>query len=110
MMYVSVTGLKTNNLYASMKFWLLTIPAFRAAQKADGILLCENKSRNGYQHTLTVWKTKAHMLAYVRSPKQMKAMRAFRSIAIGRLLSYESDGAPSWDEELLKWEREARNS
>jgi hypothetical protein len=26
------------------------------------------------------------------------------------LLSYESDGAPNWDEELLKWEREARNS
>ena len=46
-MHVSVTGLKTNNLYASMKFWLLTIPAFREAQKAEGILLCENKSRNG---------------------------------------------------------------
>jgi hypothetical protein len=91
-----------------MKFWLLTIPAFRAAQKADGILLCENKSRNGYQHTLTVWKTKAHMLAYVRSPKHMKAMRAFPSIAIGRLLSYESDIVPSWDEALLKWEREAK--
>jgi len=92
-----------------MKFWLLTIPAFRAAQKADGILLCENKSRNGYQHTLTVWKTKAHMLAYVRSPKHMKAMRAFPSIAIGRLLSYESDVVPSWEEALLKWEREARD-
>ena len=86
-MYVSVTGLKTNNLYASMKFWLLTIPAFGAAQKADGILLCENKSRNGYQHTLTVWQTKAHMVAYVRSPKHIKAMRAFPSIAIGRLKS-----------------------
>ena len=47
-MYVSVTGLKTNNVYASMKFWLLTIPAFRAAQKADGILLCEKKSSNGF--------------------------------------------------------------
>jgi len=25
------------------------------------------------------------------------------------LLSYESDAVPSWDEALLKWEREARN-
>ena len=108
-MHVSVAGLKTNNLYASMKFWLLTIPAFREAQKAEGILLCENKSRNGYQHTLTVWKTKAHMLAYLRSPKHMKAMKAFRSIAIGKLLSYESNIVPSWDEALLKWEREARD-
>ena len=94
-MYVSVTGLKTNNVYASMKFWLFTIPAFRAAQKANGILLCENNSRNGYKHTLTVWETKAHMLAYVRSPKHLKAIRAFPSIAIGRLLSYESDVIPS---------------
>ena len=103
-------GLKTLNLYASMKFWLLTIPAFRAAQKADGIILCENKSRVGYQHTLTVWETKAHMLAYVRSPKHMKAIRAFPSIAVGRLLSYESDVIPNWDEALLEWEREARES
>ena len=47
-MYVSVRGLKTNNLYASIKVCLLTIPAFRAVEKADGILLCENKSRDGY--------------------------------------------------------------
>ena len=107
-MYVSVTGLKTNNVYASMKFWLFTIPAFRAAQKANGILLCENNSRNGYKHTLTVWETKAHMLAYVRSPTHLKAIKAFPSIAIGRLLSYESDVIPSWDEALLKWGREAR--
>jgi hypothetical protein len=49
------------------------------------------------------------MLAYVRSPKHMKAMRAFPSIAIGRLLSYESDVVPSWEEALLKWEQEARD-
>ena len=49
------------------------------------------------------------MLSYVRSPKHMKAMKAFPSIAIGRLLSYESDAIPSWDEALLKWEREARD-
>ena len=49
------------------------------------------------------------MLAYVRSPKHMKAMKAFPSIAIGRLLSYESDFIPTWDEALLKWEQEARD-
>jgi hypothetical protein len=47
-MYISVTGLKTYTQYASMMFWLLTIPAFKAAQKADGILLCEKKSSNGF--------------------------------------------------------------
>lgn len=108
-MYVSVTGLKTHSLYASMKFWFLTIPALRAAQRADGILLCENKSRNGCHHTLTVWKSRAHMLEYVRSPKHVKAIRSFSSIAVGGLLSYESNNIPSWEEALLKWDQEARN-
>jgi len=39
----------------------------------------------------------------------MKAMKAFPSMASGRLLSYESDVVPSWDEGLLKLEREARD-
>jgi len=43
-MYISVTGLKTYTQYASMMFWLLTIPAFKAGQKADGILLCEKRA------------------------------------------------------------------
>ena len=39
----------------------------------------------------------------------MKAMKALPSMVSGRLLSYESDVVPSWDEGLLKWEREARD-
>ena len=39
----------------------------------------------------------------------MKAMKAFPSIVSGRLLSYESDVVPSWDEGLPKLEREARD-
>ena len=39
----------------------------------------------------------------------MKAMKAFPSMTSGRLLSYESDVVPSWDEGLLKLEREARD-
>ena len=39
----------------------------------------------------------------------MKAMKAFPSMVSGRLLSYESDVVPSWDEGLLKLEREARD-
>jgi hypothetical protein len=75
-MCVSVTGLKTRGLYASLKFWVLTIPAFNAAKKAEGILLCESKDQAGWGHTLTVWKSKRYMLAYIRSPIHVKAMRA----------------------------------
>ena len=40
-MYVSVTGLKPKGLTGWIRFWKLTIPASKDAQKADGILsLC----------------------------------------------------------------------
>ena len=57
-MYVSVTGLKPKGFIARIRFWITTLPASRAAQMADGILFCDFKTRNGYHHTLTVWKTK----------------------------------------------------
>jgi len=33
--YVSVTGLKTKGFMSWIRFWMLAIPAFRAAQKAE---------------------------------------------------------------------------
>ena len=36
-MYVSVTGLKPKGLIGWIRFWKLTIPASKDAQKADGI-------------------------------------------------------------------------
>jgi len=57
-MYVSITGLKPKGLIGWIRFWKLTIPASKDAQKADGILHCAFNSRHGYQHTLTVWKSK----------------------------------------------------
>jgi len=35
-MYISITGLKPKNFLSKIKFWMLAIPSFRAAQKADG--------------------------------------------------------------------------
>ena len=52
-MYISITGLKPKNFLSKIKFWMLAIPSFRAAQKADGNLFCEVKEVNGYKHTLT---------------------------------------------------------
>jgi len=107
-MYVSVTGLRTKNFYTSIRFWLLTIPAFRAAQKANGILFCENRKKNGYHHTLTVWESKKYMIAYFQSPLHTKAMRAFPSIATGKVFGYESKTIPPWDKALKEWELNAR--
>ena len=64
-MYVSITGLKTKNFFSWFKFWVLAIPAFRAAQRAKGIIFCETKKIKNYHH--------------------MKAMQSFKNIATGKI-------------------------
>jgi phage-related tail fiber protein len=86
-MYVSVTGLKPKGLMGWIRFLTLTMPASKDAQKAEGILHCAFNSRNGYQHTLTVWKSKEHMLGYLTSPSQLKAMKSFSKIGDGKFMA-----------------------
>ena len=104
-MYVSVTGLKPKGLIGWIRFWTLTIPASKDAQQADGILYCAFNSRNGYQHTLTVWKSKEHMMSYLTSPANLKAMKKFSKIGSGKVYGYESNSIPSWSKALAKWDK-----
>jgi len=57
-MYETVTGLKSKDFIGWIRFWKLTIPASKYAQKTDKILHCSFNSRHGYQNTSTVWKSK----------------------------------------------------
>ena len=102
-MYVSITGLKPKGIIGWIRFWAYTIPASKDAQNAEGILHCEFNSRNGYQHTLTVWKLKDHMLGFLTSPAHLKAMKKYSKIGIGKVYGYETNAIPSWDEALKKW-------
>ena len=104
-MYISITGLKTKNFLSEIKFWILTIPAFRAAQKAEGNLFCETKRVNGYQHTISAWKDRNMMIQYLTSKVHAKAMKNFRSIATGSTYGYEGDQIPSWKEAIGLWQK-----
>ena len=84
-MYVSITGLKPKGIIGWIRFWAYTIPASKDAQNAEGILHCEFNSQNGYQHTLTVWKSKEHMLGFLTSPPHLKAMKKYSKIGIGKV-------------------------
>jgi len=99
-MYVSVTGLKPKGFIGRVRFWIFTTSVSLSAQKADGILLCEFNSRNGYQHTLTVWETKEHMMAFRASPAHVRAMKRISQIGIGKVFGYEADFSPSWEDAL----------
>ena len=107
-MYVSITGLKPRNFISWIIFWITTLPASSLARKANGILLCEFSSRNGYQHTLTVWQTKQHMMAYRASNAHKKAMRAMSKIGSGKVFGYEAKTIPSWETALSEWDENGR--
>ena len=108
-MYVSVTGVKPESFVGWIRFWVLTLPASKKAQKAEGVLLCLFNSQNGYQHTFTVWESKRqkclptnHLLSHVR------AMKGLPKIGSGRVYGYETDAMPSWDEALAEWTENGR--
>jgi hypothetical protein len=107
-MYVSVTGLKPKGLIGWIRFWALTIPASKDAQKAEGIMHCAFISRHGFQHTLTVWKSKKYMLGYLKSPAHLKAMKKISEIGDGKVYGYEADTIPSWEDALTEWDKNGR--
>lgn len=104
-MYVSVTGLKPKGFMGWIRFWVLTIPASRHARNAEGVLLCAFTSRHHVQHTLTVWQSKDHMLAYRSSPSHVRAMQHFSKIGSGKVYGYETNAMPDWDEALAAWDQ-----
>jgi len=107
-MYVSVTGLKPKGLLGWLRFFIMTAPASRKARKADGVLLCDFGSRDGYQNTLTVWESKKHMMAYRASPSHLRAMKRISQIGAGKVHGYEADFIPSWEDAFAEYDRHAR--
>ena len=79
-MYISITGLKPRNFFTTIRFWIFTIPAFRAAQKSERNLFCEAKKINSYYHTITGWKNRGMMIMYLRGKAHSKAMKNFSFI------------------------------
>ena len=102
-MYISITGLKPSNFFTTIKFWIFTIPAFRAAQKSDGNTFCESRKVDSYYHTITVWKNRDMMMKYLTGKAHSKAMKNFSLIGTGSTYGYEGDQIPSWVEAVKIW-------
>lgn len=107
--YVSITGLRPISKVATIFFWLHAIPSKMQADRAEGILYSGVKRINGIQHTLTAWKSKEDMKAYVTSGAHLKAMRAFPKIATGKTFGYLTSSLPSWEEVHHLWLTQAND-
>ena len=100
-LYISITGLKPKSFISYFKFWLLAIPSFNQARKAEGIHFCEVKRIKGFQCTLTAWESREDMLQFMRSGAHLKAMQSFHKIATGKTFGYESTSIPTWLEAFI---------
>ena len=108
-MYISITGLKPKNFFTTIRFFIFTIPAFRAAQKFEGNLFCDSKKIGSYYHTITGWKNRDIMLKYLTGEAHSKAMKNFSLIGAGSTCGYEGDQIPSWNKAIKIWKENFKN-
>lgn len=101
--YVSITGLQLKRWWHFFTFLRHTIPASRQARKAEGNLRTELTRVNGVYHTLTVWRSKADMQAYIYSGAHLEAIRAFNRFATGKTFGFETDQPPRLSEVHELW-------
>lgn len=106
--YVSVTGLSLRALHHAPRFWWYAIRSMSQARAAEGNLLAQARTVQGIHHTLTVWQSEDFMRAFLRQGAHLGAMKAFSSIATGRVLGYQSAEQPDWQEALARWRSDAR--
>ncbi len=74
------------------------------AQSAPGNISAEARTINGVHHTATVWESKEAMRAYLVAGAHLKAMKSFKAMAKGKVLGFEADHAPPWDEVHALWQ------
>jgi hypothetical protein len=108
--YVSITGLKVKNFFASFTFWRHAIPSKVQAEKSTGLMFLDVKRKGSYHFTLSVWENRAAMIAYRNSGAHLAAMKAFRNIATGKIYGYEARSIPTWDEAIELWNEYARDA
>lgn len=102
--YVSITGLRIRGWLSVLPFWKHAVRSKMQADRAPGLLFAQVKRIDGVEHTLTAWESRDAMKAYVSSGPHLQAMKAFRKIATGKTLGFETSRLPSWEEARKLWE------
>ncbi|MEZ4756696.1 MAG: hypothetical protein R2817_07710 [Flavobacteriales bacterium] len=102
--HLSITGLRVKpGLMNRLRFQYHAVRSFMQAQKAPGVLHVAAKRVHGVEHTVTAWKDRDAMLAFVRSGAHLEAMKAFHRIAVGSTFGFDTDRIPDWPEVHALW-------
>jgi hypothetical protein len=109
MAYVSITGLRLNSFFHAPQFWWHALRSMAQAKSAQGLISADAHTINGVHHTLTLWQDRQAMQKFLASGAHLNAMKNFKSIAGGKVLGYEADAAPGWDEVHELWRSKGRD-
>lgn len=102
-MYISITGLRLKSFIHGPRFWWHAIASMRQAQSAADNVRSDARTINGVHHTLTVWQSRQAMHAYLTSGAHLKSLRVFKHIATGKVLGFDADTVPDWEEAHSLW-------
>lgn len=107
--HLSITGLRVKpGMLNRVRFVWHAMRAYQQARRAPGNLHVSAGPMHGVQHTITAWKDREAMLAYVRSGPHLRAMKAFQRIATGGTLGFTATRIPNLAEAHERWKRDAR--
>ena len=94
--YVSIVSLRLRSPLLLPRFWWFTLRSLRQARKAEGNLSAQINRIDGAYHSLTVWRDRAAMLAFMRHGAHAQAMRGFPWSGQGRVAGFSGAHAPAW--------------
>jgi hypothetical protein len=103
MPYVSITGIRLKSIWSAPLFFRHAFFASRQARRAPGNLLIRTRRVDGVLHTLTFWRSREDMLAFMKSGAHREAMKDFHRIGSGGSCGFVADEAPSWEEAVAYW-------
>lgn len=108
--YVSITGLELKSILYAPLFWYHAIPSMIQARSSPGNISANNFSKNGIQHTISVWTDKTSMLKYLRQGAHLQAMKLNSTISsYGKVYGYETDCVPTDQQEIVDiWQKNGR--
>ncbi|MCR9255696.1 MAG: hypothetical protein NXI16_06320 [Alphaproteobacteria bacterium] len=107
--YVSITGfvIRSGPL-PRLRFWWYAVRSMTQARAADGNISAEARAIDGVQHTLTVWRDKAAMRAYLTAGAHKQAMRVHHDLGWGKVYGYAAETPPAWDDVPRLWRAHGR--
>jgi heme-degrading monooxygenase HmoA len=103
MVYVSITGLRLKSIIHTPRFWWHAVRSMMQAQSARGNISAQSRTINGIHHTVSVWESKEAMRAYLVAGAHINAMRVYKKIATGKILGFEAEAPPSWEDVHELW-------